>query len=185
MGKGVYRVSYEIKPGISVKSWFLTYADEFYILTRFSYYSFLQDMAFLNSHHTIEYYLKAGLAEKLSLQELKSMGHNLIKLWNRNKKYYNLDKSFEKHIFYYNRFEELRYPRSDSFTKILWGMSLNEFFRRFETAELQKRVACFFIDDFDELISNIRKKICSSQPIMNVSKEQKFYIYKDNTFFKR
>ena len=182
---GVYGVSLEIKPGMPVKLWFLTYADEFYILTRFSYYSFLVDMAFLNSHHTIEYYLKAGLAECLSLHELKCIGHDLIKLWNCNKEYYNLDESLEKHISYFNRFEELRYPRSDSFIEILWGISLKEFFRRFKTEELQKEVACFFIDDFDEVVSKLRNSIFPNLQIMNIGKEQEFYLYKENTFIKR
>lgn len=169
--------------------WFLLYADEFYMLTRFAYFAFLQNAAFINAHRAIEYYLKAGLVGNLSLRELKNMGHNLVQLWTRYKEVIKIDESFDEIINYMNRFDELRYPRFrlDSFTHVAWGLPLREFFQRFDTEDLQRRVACFDIDEFDRLIWNIRTTINPSINYMalEASEEQIKYLYRENKYFQR
>ena len=54
--------------------WLLLHADEMYAMTWFAYFAFLQNAAFRNPHHTLEYYLKAGLADSIPLEERKRLG---------------------------------------------------------------------------------------------------------------
>jgi len=89
---------------------FLLRADEFYVLTRFSYQAFLQRMIFRMSHHALEYYIKAGLSQYLTEKRIKKLGHNVDSLW----------KEYETHVFipgidtriisHINQFEKMRYP---------------------------------------------------------------------------
>lgn len=57
--------------------WFFHHSEQFYALTRFSYFGFLIDATFVNAHHTVEYLLKSILMKRLDIQTLKKFGHNL------------------------------------------------------------------------------------------------------------
>ena len=65
-------------------------------------------------HHAVELALKAALAPKLALQDLKRLNHNLPKLWERFKSLSpQIDCSrFDSVVDELHRFEELRYPDS-------------------------------------------------------------------------
>ncbi len=65
-------------------------------------------------HHAIEMYLKGALAEKLSLQQLKTLSHDLRKIWATFKAQFpdpSLD-TFDVLVDSLHAFEELRYPDS-------------------------------------------------------------------------
>jgi hypothetical protein len=98
--------------------WFILHADELYALTRFAYFAFLQNVAFRNAHHTLEYYLKAGLADSIPMEELKRLGHNLSKLHRMFCQLVQPIPVSEEEIDYLDHFDELRYPRDNSFTHI-------------------------------------------------------------------
>ncbi len=68
------------RPKEGTKYWFLMYADECYIVTRFCFFAFLQSTVFRMAHHSLEYYLKAYLAPHLAVRELKALGHRLSDL---------------------------------------------------------------------------------------------------------
>ena len=169
------------------KFWFLDYADDYYILTRFCYFSFLQSMAFHNAHHAIEYYLKAGISDNLDMHSLKRLGHNLENLWDQYIRLLGTPPIDRRVISYLNRIDELRYPRIDSFTHILWGMSFSEFFERFNIEELQVKVACFSMHDIDNIVFELRKAIPldGELKIRPLTKEQKTYLFKENEYFKK
>ena len=65
-------------------------------------------------HHAIEMSLKAGLADHKTLRELKSMSHDLTKIWTQFKAQYPSAASvqFDDVVVGLQRFEELRYPDS-------------------------------------------------------------------------
>ena len=65
-------------------------------------------------HHAIEMCLKAALGEHKTLPELKSLRHDLTKIWTQFKTQYPTVASaaFDEVIVELQRFEELRYPDS-------------------------------------------------------------------------
>jgi len=164
--------------------WFLLNADELYVLTRFAYFAFLQNVAFRTAHHTLEYYLKAGLADSIPLEELKRLGHNLTSLHKRFCEVVSPLSVNEEEIDYLNHFEELRYPRDNSFTHTGWGVPLNVFFERLEP-DLRKRVACFSLTDIDRIVCGIRKVIATPDQLkmMVVTQEHADFLYRENRYF--
>jgi hypothetical protein len=164
--------------------WFLLHADELYALTRFAYFAFLQNAALRNAHHAIEYYLKAGLAEEISLEELKRLGHNLSKLHRRFCGVVSPIPVNEDEIDHLGHFDELRYPNEDSFTHTCWGLPFTEFFSRFEPS-LRQSVACFSMKDIDRIVFHIRKAIVLPEEwkMIVVTPEHATFLYRDNLYF--
>lgn len=167
------------------KRWFFWQADELYSLTRFAYFAGLMNVTFRNAHHALEYYLKASLADQIPLSDLKRQGHNLTKLYKRFSALFSITPVGIELIGYIDRFNKMRYPIESGFTKILWGMPLDEFFSRFEP-HLRERVACFSIKDLDQIVFEIREKIfpLSDIGLLTVSAEQESFLYRDNMYFR-
>src|SRR5215510_11237099 len=64
-------------------------------------------------HHAVEMALKAALSSRLSLVDLKKLGHNLPRVWATYKTTVSIDVSrFDLVVEDLHRFEELRYPDS-------------------------------------------------------------------------
>ena len=142
------------RPGTHL--WFLLTADELYSCTRFAFFAFFHQTVFRLAHHTIEYYLKAGLANFVSDRAMRSMGHDISALYRDFRKQLNPPDDFSRVIEHIDLFERLRYPRPDSFTHFLWGLPFDEFFRRFDTPEIQATVSCMCLPDFDRIIASLR-----------------------------
>ncbi len=175
------------RPKEGTKQWFLMYADECYVVTRFCFFAFLQSTVFRMAHHSLEYYLKAYLAPHLSLSELKAFSHRLSDL---GRKFEDLGGSvgpLRPVLDYMDLFERLRYPHIGSFTHVLWGCPYEEFFGRFETEKVRKRVACFHLGDFDELVSTIRGAVVTAEkwpPSPGPAPEGTKYLFRENAFFR-
>ena len=167
------------------KIWFLLQADELYSLTRFAYFAGLMNVTFRNAHHTLEYYLKASLAGRISLRDLKRLGHNLTKLHKAFSDFFSTAPVSRDVIGYIDRFNKMRYPIESGFLKILWGMPLDEFFNRFDQ-RLRKGVACFSIIDLDRIVYEIREKVVPSSDIgiLAISSEHASFLYRDNLYFR-
>ncbi|HVO66243.1 MAG TPA: hypothetical protein VMT12_07160 [Syntrophales bacterium] len=94
------------------KQFFFDHATQYYVVARFSAFSGLLPVSGNLFHHAIEMYLKGYLVSKLTLPELKSLGHRLQEIWNRCKKEIadaELDK-FDQVISELDKFESIRYP---------------------------------------------------------------------------
>ena len=176
-------MEHDISPA---QHWFLAYGDECYATTRFCYFAFMQSLVFRLAHHTLEYYLKAALAESSNLPELKRLGHRLRALADRYEARHGSLGLGKQVLEYMDLFERLRYPRIESFTHVVWGLPYAEFFRRFETPELRERCACFHLSDFDELVSALRGATVPPEwtlwagPALDANE----YLYRENVFFR-
>lgn len=163
--------------------WFLLNADELYTLTRFSYFAFLQNVAFRNAHHALEYYYKAGLADSVPLEKLKQIGHSLRKLHRKFIEVVSPLSVTQEEIDYLDHFDDLRYPKDYGFTHTGWGLPLTEFFDRFPP-ETRYRLACLSITDIDRIVHCIRNSIAPhGLDIMVVTGEHGEFLYRENQFF--
>lgn len=165
--------------------WFLLQADEIYSLTRFAYFAGLMTVTFRNAHHTLEYYLKAALADRIPLSDLKRLGHNLTMLYKAFSESFSITPVSTELIGYIDRFNKMRYPIESGFFRILWGMPLDEFFSTFEP-HVRERVACFSIRDLDCIVFEIREKVVPSAEvgIPVVSAEHESFLYRNNSYFR-
>jgi hypothetical protein len=169
---------------------FLLRADEFYVLTRFSWFAFLQFMPFRIAHHTLEYYFKAGLALHLPSNELKTLGHNLEELCNEYQRYipgYQVDRRIIQHL---NAFEMMRYPETSKYARVAWGMSYAELFSRVVKGipkQTQHTLACFSLNDIDKLVFDLRSFLPHGRklPFIFATKDADKYLFLENLFFKR
>jgi hypothetical protein len=173
------------RPGTHL--WFLLTADELYSCTRFAYFAFFPQTVFRLAHHTIEYYLKAGLANFVSDRAMRSMGHDISALYHDFREQWNPSDDFSRVIDYIDLFERLRYPRPDSFTHFVWGLPFDEFFKRFDTPELQAKASCICLPDFDRIVASIRSSATRDSRIAMpvLSEEHAEILYKDNASFVR
>jgi hypothetical protein len=86
---------------------------EYYLSARFSFLSKLHYIAGNLFHHAVEMFIKSGLINRYSINELKNMKHNLIKLWDIFIKEHGIikDMSWENVIIReLDKFEKIRYP---------------------------------------------------------------------------
>jgi hypothetical protein len=91
---------------------FMGNACQYYATARFAMYAQLMPACGNLFHHAIEMSLKAGLAQKRKLSDLKVMGHKLKKLWRAFKEEFP-DPALNRHdktIKRVDKFEEIRYP---------------------------------------------------------------------------
>lgn len=94
------------------KGTFFDFATQYYLAGRFAVCAGLNPVAVILLHHAVEMYLKGCLVDKLSLADMKNLGHDLVKLCERLKTTSgdsSLDR-FSNTISMLNRFEEIRYP---------------------------------------------------------------------------
>ena len=169
---------------------FLLRADQFYILTRYSYWAFLQDSSFRLAHHTLEYYLKSGLSHFIELKRLKSFGHKVTSLWKEFRNYapnVTLDDRFISHI---DRFESIRYPEGDNFVRTAWGLPYQNLFDDIMpkvSKDARDSLACFNMEDIDHIVFNLRSSIPHSDklPIHALGEDQERYLFHMNKYFKK
>jgi hypothetical protein len=167
------------------KTWFLLQADELYSLTRFAYFAFLMNVTFRSAHNALEYYLKASLADRIPLPNLKRFGHDLTALYESFVKVYLITPVRMEVIKYIDHFDKMRYPIQSGTFRILWGAPFDEFFRDLDE-NLRKHTACFYIKDFDHIVHEIRERVVplSDAPIIAVTPEHQSFLYRDNPYFK-
>jgi len=94
------------------KQFFFDLATQYYVVARFSAFAGLLPVCGNLFHHAIEMYLKGCLVSKLTLAELKTLGHRLQEIWDRCKKEIadaELD-NFDQVISELDKFESIRYP---------------------------------------------------------------------------
>jgi hypothetical protein len=60
---------------------FMQSACDYYVAARFAMHAQSVPLVGILFHHAVERFLKAGLAQKRQLSELKDIGHDLKKLW--------------------------------------------------------------------------------------------------------
>ena len=93
---------------------FFSAATHYYVSGRYAVLAALIPVAGNLLHHAIEMYLKGALSKALTLDQLKSLSHNLPKLWAA----FKADagdpalNNFDPLMSSLNAFEELRYPDS-------------------------------------------------------------------------
>ena len=93
---------------------FFSNGRDYYIAGRYAAHAGLNPVVGNILHHAIEHFLKGALSKTKALSELKSLGHNLVKIWNAFKAQAN-DPTlarFDDVISTLSEFEELRYPDS-------------------------------------------------------------------------
>jgi len=169
---------------------FLQRADEFYILTRFSWFAFFQVMTFRMTHHTFEYYFKAGLASYLSPTDLKKLGHNLESLCSEYQKHvpsFQVDTCIIQHL---NAFETMRYPETSNFSHVAWGTPYDKLFSEvFKDVpkEMQETLACFSLPDFDSLVFTLRSSLPEGDklPFIVETESVEKYLFLDNLHFNK
>lgn len=91
---------------------FMKNACQYYAAARFAMQAQSMPVCGNLFHHTVEMFLKAGLAQKRNLCELKNMRHDLKKLWQAFKTDF-LNLGLDCHdatISRVNKFEAIRYP---------------------------------------------------------------------------
>ena len=103
---------------------FISTALQYYVTGRYAVLAGQVPVAGNLLHHSIEMFLKGGLAKKqMALNELKGFGHNLPKLWTKFKEQLP-DPSltdFDTLVAELHKFDDLRYPDSI----LAKGMSVN------------------------------------------------------------
>lgn len=88
-------------------------ACDYYIDGRFAFWTNQRIVCGNLLHHAIEFFLKGCLYPRLSLVELKEIGHDLPRLWRRFEKEASSDSrlsSFDRTIGELQAFEAIRYP---------------------------------------------------------------------------
>ncbi len=93
-------------------NFFYTNGVHYYISGRYGMFADLNPVAGNILHHSIEMLLKGGLSKSKDLNELKSLGHNLSKIWDAFKLEFggHCLGAFDEVIEVLHAFEELRYP---------------------------------------------------------------------------
>ncbi len=167
---------------------FLLRADEFYIVTRFCYYAFLQYPAFRLAHHTLEYYLKSGLVYFMTLQQLKSIGHKLKALWKEYKHYISNLSLDDKVIEHIDHFENMRYPDWEKFFWTAWVLPYKDLFDNIisNVSEYSRdKLACFCMKEIDQVVFHLRSSIpqIGDFPIKVVGEEQERCLFHENKYF--
>ncbi len=93
---------------------FMQIACQYYVAARFAMHAQVMPVTGNLFHLAVEMSLKAALARKRSLSDLKNMGHDLKKLWPA----FKIDfpnpafRAHDKTISRVNKFGEIRYPES-------------------------------------------------------------------------
>jgi hypothetical protein len=167
---------------------FLLRADEFYILTRYSYCAFLQYSPFRLAHHALEYYLKSGLSHFITLKQLKSFGHKVTDLWKEYRCHtpnVTLDDRVVEHI---DCFESMRYPGGDKFARTAWGLPYQDLFDNIMpnvSQDARDSLACFSMEDIDHIVYILRSSIPHGDklPFNTLGEDQERYLFHENKYF--
>jgi len=84
----------------------------YYVAGRFASFGALVPVAGNFLHHAVEMFLKAGLSRRYSIEELKTLRHDLPKIWGQFKAHVARRDvaNFDQVINELHRFERIRYP---------------------------------------------------------------------------
>jgi hypothetical protein len=169
------------------REFFFDIGTQYYVAARFSSFAWLAPVCGNLFHHAIEMYLKGHLSTKLSLAELKKLGHDLQAIWNHFKSDVSdaaLDR-FDPVIAELNKFESIRYP-----DQILTeGMRLSVEIEKpdsLTTSPIQTRPAPAFnlvVEEMNQLVMAIFQK-ASINPAFFTSRlnsEAVIYLERANT----
>jgi hypothetical protein len=151
-----------------VDTLFMQSACDYYVAARFAMYAQSISLVGILFHHAIERFLKAGLAQKRKLSDLKDMGHDLKKLWRSFKADFPEPalKRHDKTISCVNKFEAIRYV--DGITK--YGMGATAQWcgpagevKTFGGLKTPKQYA-IVVSEIDDLVVDVFK-VCSRNPV--------------------
>jgi hypothetical protein len=147
---------------------FMRSACDYYVAARFAMHAQSLPLVGILFHHAIERFLKAGLAQKRKLSDLKDMGHDLKKLWRAFKADFS-DPALKRHdntISCVNKFEAIRYV--DGITR--YGMGATAQWsgpaaevKTFGGLNPPKQYA-IVISEIDDLVADVFK-VCSRNPV--------------------
>jgi hypothetical protein len=147
---------------------FMRSACDYYVAARFVMHAQSIPLVGILFHHAVERFLKAGLAQKRKLSDLKDMGHDLKELWRTFKADFP-DPSLKRHdntISCVNKFEAIRYV--DGITK--YGMGATAQWsgpaaevKTFGGLKTPKQYA-IVVSDIDDLVADVFK-VCSRNPV--------------------
>jgi hypothetical protein len=98
----------------STKRHFFELATQYYVAGRFGAFAQTMPVAANLLHHAIEMYLKGALASHLTLPQLKTVGHCLLRAWASFKTQFNDGalQAFDAFVAELDKFETIRYPDS-------------------------------------------------------------------------
>jgi hypothetical protein len=142
-------------------------ACQYYATARFAVHAGCVPVCGNLFHHAVEMFLKAGLAQRRKLTDLKDMGHDLKKLWGAFKADFPLHalKQHDKTIACVDKFEAIRYPEGI----IKRGMGVTAGWSgpagkmtTFGGLKTPKQYA-IVVSDIDDLIADVFK-VCSRNP---------------------
>jgi hypothetical protein len=146
---------------------FMQSACDYYVAARFAMHAQSVPLVGILFHHAVERFLKAGLAQKRQLSDLKDMEHDLKKLWRAFKEDFpSADLiGHDKTISSINKFEAIRYV--DGITKygmgvaVAWSGPAGEVktYGRLKTPKQYTLV----VSDVDDLVADVFK-VCSRNP---------------------
>jgi hypothetical protein len=145
---------------------FLTIACQYYVTARFAMHAECMPVCGNLFHHAVEMFLKAGLAPKRKLSELKKMRHQLKKLWRAFKVDFP-NPTLKRHdnmIASLDKFEAIRYPDA---TKEALGMT-GQWCGPAASVKSQPAVKTsrqygVIVSEIDDLIVDVCKE-CSQHP---------------------
>ena len=146
---------------------FMNSACQYYATARFAMHAQCMPVCGNLFHHTVEMFLKAGLAQKRKLSDLKDMEHKLKKLWRAFKADFPDPRltGHDKTIACVDKFEAIRYP--DGIIK--YGMGVTGQWSgpaskvtTFGGLKTPKQYA-IVVSDIDDLIADVFK-VCSKNP---------------------
>jgi hypothetical protein len=168
------------------KESFFDLATQYYVVARFSAFAGLLLVCGNLFHHAIEMYLKGYLVSKLTLAELKALGHRLQEIWNHCKTEIadaELD-NFDQVISDLDKFESIRYPDQILSQGMITLINVKKQHRSAQSA-IPKRpepVHEIVVEEIDSLVKVIfQKSSINPEFFTNALKpEAKTYLNKEN-----
>lgn len=149
---------------------FMQIACQYYVAARFAMHAQVMPVTGNLFQLAVEMSLKGGLARKRSLSDLKSMGHDLKKLWRAFKNEFPNPalRAHDKTISRVHRFEEVRYPSKHSLA--LAGEWCDQPVPVVATAGMKTpKQYPLVVSDVDDLIVDVFK-VCSLNPALLIGR---------------
>lgn len=169
------------------KAAFFDSATQYYVAARFAAHAYLTPVCANLFHHAIENYLKGYLSDKLSLSELKKLGHRLQDIWTRFKDDVSdsaLD-TFDSTISDLDKFESIRYPERTLSEGMRVSISFKKPQSKLASSPQSVPIYELVVDEMDKLVRIIFGKSSVNPDFFTISlsKEGKKYFQWDNQAF--
>jgi hypothetical protein len=89
-----------------------SYGSQYYVLGRYAAFAGQAPVAGNVLHHAVEMFLKEALSQTMSLDDIRTLGHDLPSIWEAFKAQQKDDnlKGFDSVISSLDQFEDIRYP---------------------------------------------------------------------------